>query len=74
MKNVLAGICLLAVIGAFIGLWGTMGALEQDMITLAASVKRSAVLIVVLVAAGLGLWRLEREDDEQNQNGYIPQP
>lgn len=62
MKNVLAGICLVAVIGAFIGLWGTMGALEQDMITLAASVKRSAVLIVVLVAAGLGLWRLEREE------------
>lgn len=63
MKNVLAGICLVVIIGAFIGLWGTMGALEQDMITLAASVKRSAVLIVVLVAAGLGLWRLERDED-----------
>lgn len=62
MKNVLALICLVAVIGAFIGLWGTMGALEQDMITLTTSVKRSAVLIVVLVAAGLGLWRLEREE------------
>ena len=62
MKNVLAGICLVVIIGAFIGLWGTMGALEQDMITLTTSVKRSAVLIVVLVAAGLGLWRLEREE------------
>lgn len=62
MKNVLALICLLALIAAFIGLWGTMGALEQDMISLATSVKRSAVLIVVLVAAGLGLWRLEREE------------
>ena len=62
MKNVLAGICLVAIIGAFIGLWGTMGALEEDMITLAISAKRSAVLIVILVAAGLGLWRLERED------------
>ncbi len=60
MKNALALICLVAVIGAFFGLWGTMGALEQDMIALATSVKRSAVLIVVLVAAGLGLWRLER--------------
>lgn len=63
MKNVLAVICFALIIGAFFGLVGTMGALEQDMITLAASVKRSAVLIVVLVAAGLGLWRLEREDD-----------
>ena len=62
MKNVLAVICFALIIGAFFGLVGTMGALEQDMITLAASVKRSAVLIVVLVAAGLGLWRLERED------------
>lgn len=70
MKNVLALICLVAVIGAFIGLWGTMGALEQDMITLAASVKRSAVLIVVLVAAGLGLWRLEREDCEAINGEY----
>lgn len=68
MKNVLALICLVAVIGAFIGLWGTMGALEQDMITLTTSVKRSAVLIVVLVAAGLGLWRLEREDDAPVHN------
>ena len=68
MKNVLALICLVAIIGAFIGLWGTMGALEQDMITLASSVKRSAVLIVVLVAAGLGLWRLEREDDAPVHN------
>lgn len=63
MKNVLAVICFALIIGAFFGLVGTMGALEQDMITLATSVKRSAVLIVVLVAAGLGLWRLEREDD-----------
>ena len=63
MKNVLAVICFALVIAAFFGLWGTMGALEQDMITLTTSVKRSAVLIVVLVAAGLGLWRLEREDE-----------
>lgn len=62
MKNVLAVICFALIIGAFFGLVGTMGALEQDMITLATSVKRSAVLIVVLVAAGLGLWRLEREE------------
>ena len=62
MKNVLAVICFALIIVAFFGLVGTMGALEQDMITLAASVKRSAVLIVVLVAAGLGLWRLEREE------------
>ena len=68
MKNVLALICLLAVIVAFFGLVGTMGALEQDMITLTTSVKRSAVLIVVLVAAGLGLWRLEREDDAPVHN------
>ena len=63
MKNVLAGICFALIIVAFFGLWGTMGALEQDMITLTTSVKRSAVFIVVLVAAGLGLWRLEREDE-----------
>lgn len=62
MKNVLAVICFALIIVAFFGLVGTMGALEQDMITLATSVKRSAVLIVVLVAAGLGLWRLEREE------------
>lgn len=63
MKNVLAVICFALIIVAFFGLVGTVGALEQDMITLTTSVKRSAVLIVVLVAAGLGLWRLEREDD-----------
>ena len=68
MKNVLAVICFALIIVAFFGLVGTMGALEQDMITLAASVKRSAVLIVVLVAAGLGLWRLEREDDAPVHN------
>ena len=62
MKNVLAVICFALIIVAFFGLVGTMGALEQDMITLTTSVKRSAVLIVVLVAAGLGLWRLEREE------------
>lgn len=62
MKNVLAVICFALIIVAFFGLVGTVGALEQDMITLATSVKRSAVLIVVLVAAGLGLWRLEREE------------
>lgn len=63
MKNVLAVICFALIIVAFFGLVGTVGALDQDMISLATSVKRSAVLIVVLVAAGLGLWRLEREDD-----------
>ena len=68
MKNVLAVICFALIIIAFFGLVGTMGALEQDMITLATSVKRSAVLIVVLVAAGLGLWRLEREDDAPVHN------
>ena len=68
MKNVLAVICFTLIIVAFFGLVGTMGALEQDMITLATSVKRSAVLIVVLVAAGLGLWRLEREDDAPVHN------
>ena len=68
MKNVLAVICFALIIVAFFGLVGTMGALEQDMITLTASVKRSAVLIVVLVAAGLGLWRLEREDDAPVHN------
>lgn len=68
MKNVLAVICFALIIVAFFGLVGTMGALEQDMITLTTSVKRSAVLIVVLVAAGLGLWRLEREDDAPVHN------
>ena len=68
MKNVLALICFVLAVMAFIGLWGTMGALEQDMITLTTSVKKSAVLIVVLVAAGLGLWRLEREDDAPVHN------
>ena len=62
MKNVLALICFALAVMAFISLWGTVGALDQDMISLATSVKRSAVLIVVLVAAGLGLWRLEREE------------
>jgi hypothetical protein len=70
MKNVLAVICFALIIVAFFGLWGTMGALEQDMITLTTSVKRSAVLIVVLVAAGLGLWRLEREDCEAINGEY----
>ena len=70
MKNVLAVICFGLIIVAFFGLWGTMGALEQDMITLATSVKRSVVLIVVLVAAGLGLWRLEREDREVINGKY----
>lgn len=70
MKNVLAVICFALIIVAFFGLVGTVGALEQDMITLAASVKRSAVLIVVLVAAGLGLWRLEREDCEAINGEY----
>ncbi len=68
MKNVLAVICFALIIVAFFGLVGTVGALEQDMITLTTSVKRSAVLIVVLVAAGLGLWRLEREDDAPVHN------
>ena len=70
MKNVLAVICFALIIVAFFGLVGTMGALEQDMITLTTSVKRSAVLIVVLVAAGLGLWRLEREDCEARNGEY----
>ena len=70
MKNVLAVICFALVIAAFFGLWGTMGALEQDMISLATSAKRAAVLIVVLVAAGLGLWRLEREDREVINGKY----
>ena len=63
MKNVLALICFALIIVAFFGLWGTMGALEQDMISLATSAKRAAVFIVILVAAGIGLWRLEREDE-----------
>lgn len=63
MKNVLAVICFALIIVAFFGLWGTMGALEQDMISLATSAKRAAVFIVILIAAGLGLWRLEREDE-----------
>lgn len=70
MKNVLALICFALIIVAFFGLVGTMGALEQDMITLTTSVKRSVVLIVVLVAAGLGLWRLEREDCEAINGEY----
>lgn len=68
MKNVLAVICFALAVMAFIGLWGTVGALEQDMITLTTSVKRATVLIVVLVAAGLGLWRLEREDESPIHN------
>ena len=68
MKNVLAVICFALIIVAFFGLVGTMGALEQDMISLATSVKRSAVFIVILVAAGIGLWRLEREDESPIHN------
>lgn len=63
MKNILALICFIAVIVAFIGLWGTMGALEQDIITLRSSVKRSAIFIAVLVIAGIGLWKLEKEGE-----------
>lgn len=63
MKNVLAVICFALAVMAFIGLWGTVGALDQDMISLATSAKRAAVFIVILIAAGLGLWRLEREDE-----------
>ena len=63
MKNVLALICFALAVMAFIGLWGTVGALDQDMISLATSAKRAAVFIVILVAAGIGLWRLEREDE-----------
>lgn len=63
MKNILALICFIAVIAAFIGLWGTMGALEQDIITLGSSVKRSAIFIAVLVIAGIGLWKLEKEGE-----------
>ena len=70
MKNVLAVICFALIIVAFFGLLGTVGALDQVMISLATSVKRSAVLIVVLVAAGLGLWRLEREDREVINGKY----
>ena len=63
MKNILALICFVAIIAAFFGLWGTMGALEQDIITLGSSVKRSAVFVAVLVIAGLGLWKLEKEGE-----------
>ena len=62
MKNELALICFELEVMAFIGLWGTVGALDQDMISLATSAKRAAVFIVILVAAGIGLWRLEREE------------
>ena len=62
MKNVLAVICFALIIVAFFGLLGTVGALDQDMISLATSAKRAAVFIVILVAAGIGLWRLEREE------------
>lgn len=68
MKNVLALICFALIIVAFFGLWGTMGALEQDMISLATSAKRATVFMVILVAAGLGLWRLEREDESPIHN------
>ncbi|MBO7426221.1 MAG: hypothetical protein J6U23_11145 [Clostridiales bacterium] len=68
MKNVLALICFALAVMAFIGLWGTVGALDQDMISLATSAKRSAVFIVILVAAGIGLWRLEREDESPIHN------
>ena len=68
MKNVLAVICFALVIVAFFGLWGTVGALDQDMISLATSAKRAAVFIVILVAAGIGLWRLEREDESPIHN------
>lgn len=68
MKNVLAVICFALIIVAFFGLWGTMGALEQDMISLATSAKRATVFMVILVAAGLGLWRLEREDESPIHN------
>lgn len=68
MKNVLAVICFALIIVVFFGLWGTMGALEQDMISLATSAKRATVFMVILVAAGLGLWRLEREDESPIHN------
>ena len=68
MKNVLALICFALAVMAFIGLWGTVGALDQDMISLATSAKRSAVFIVILVAAGIGLWRLERDDESPIHN------
>lgn len=63
MKNVLAVIVVTAIIIAFLGLLGTVGALEQDAITIGAAVKRSVIFLLILVANGLGLWRLEREDD-----------
>lgn len=63
MKNILALICFVAVIVAFFGLWGTMGALEQDIITFGTSVRRSAIFIAVLVIAGIGLWKLEKEGE-----------
>lgn len=65
MKNLLAVIVVTAIIIAFLGLLGTVGALEQDAITIGAAVKRSVIFLLILVANGLGLWRLEREDDCQ---------
>ena len=67
MKNLLAVIVVTAIIIAFLGLLGTVGALEQDAITIGAAVKRSVIFLLILVANGLGLWRLEREDDAPMQ-------
>ena len=68
MKNVLAVIVVKAIIIAFLGLLGTVGALEQDAITIGAAVKRSVIFLLILVANGLGLWRLEREDESPIHN------
>lgn len=68
MKNVLAVIVVTAIIIAFLGLLGTVGALEQDAITIGAAVKRSVIFLLILVANGLGLWRLEREDESPIHN------
>lgn len=65
MKNIIATLCVLGLFGAFFALWGIVGGIECNEMTISTGAFLTAGCFAVLVVCVAGLMKIEREEEEE---------
>ena len=63
IREIIAGVSLIALVVAIVLVIGTAGALEQDNITMFSAIKRLVALLIVIVICAMGIVKTEDEED-----------
>jgi hypothetical protein len=64
MKSILATICFLGFVGAFFAIWGIVGGIECDRISVSTGSFLTAGIMAVLAACVFGLMKIEKDEEE----------